>query len=95
MECTRCCKIMDKEKFSFKNNKHKIYYMYCDNCREKVQNMTNKRDNEKRQYEFVKKTNTIVCQCGKQFVSFRDYHVLRHNSTKSHLNFLQRSKKHV
>ena len=35
MEYTKCKKRLDLSLFSYKNIEDKIYYLYCDNCREK------------------------------------------------------------
>ena len=85
MECTKCHKILDKDKFSYKNIDKKIYYLHCDNCREKILKNKEKKMNEKQQYEFVKRTNLIECSCGKKYIAFRDYHIKRHNNTISHI----------
>lgn len=85
MECTKCHKVLDKSQFSYKNIAKKIYYLHCDKCRERVKKQTNKKEQEKEQYELVKKTNVITCTCGKTYIAFRDYHIIRHNNTKYHL----------
>lgn len=33
MECTKCHKVKGFNDFTYKNEKDKIYYMYCDFCR--------------------------------------------------------------
>lgn len=93
MECTKCHLILDINKFSYKNVKQKIYYLHCDKCREKLSNQTNKKMLEKQQYETLKKTNLITCPiCTRQYISFRTYHTIRHNNTKTHLKFATKSK---
>lgn len=84
MDCTRCKKILDKDQYSYKNEEKKIYYVQCNKCREKIKNNQDKQAKEKEQYENVKKENVIECRCGKTYVAFRDYHILRHNATKKH-----------
>lgn len=88
MECTKCHKILDIDKFSYKNVEKKIYYLHCDKCREKITKNKEKKMNEKQQYEFVKRTNVIECPCGKKYIAFRDYHILRHNNTITHLSIM-------
>ena len=88
MECTRCHKILDIDQFSYKNVKQKIYYLYCNNCREKVKQKSDKKNLEKEQYAFVKATNVIECACGKKFISFREYHTMRHNKSKKHRSYM-------
>ena len=36
MECSKCHKIKKFCEFSFKNIEEKIYYLYCDECRNKT-----------------------------------------------------------
>lgn len=86
MECTKCHRILPIETFSYKNVQKKIYYLHCDSCREKLKNMQHKKELEREQYELVKKTNVINCECGKTYVAFRDYHIYRHNNSKHHLS---------
>lgn len=85
MECTKCHKVLDIHQFSYKNVAKKIYYVHCDKCRETILKDKDKQKKEKEQYEFVKKTNVIECACGKKYIAFRDYHILRHNNTKTHI----------
>jgi len=90
MECTKCHKILDINKFSYRNSISKIYYLHCDRCREKTANQANKKELEKQQYENVKLTNIIECQCGVKYVSFRTFHTIRHQNSKYHINFVQK-----
>lgn len=85
MECTKCHRILNKDQFSYKNIEKKIYYLHCDKCREKIMNNKEKKEFEKEQYNFVKKTNIIECECGRKYIAFRDYHILRHNNSKTHI----------
>lgn len=84
LECTRCHKNLSLDSFSLKNVKDKIYYLHCDTCREKIKNFENKKQNEKDNYDLVKKTNVIHCNCGTNYVSFRTYHYIRHINSKKH-----------
>lgn len=88
MECTKCHKILDKDKFSYKNVEEKIYYLHCDSCREKMKNQLNKKKVEKEKYEFIKRTNEIHCECGRKYIAFREYHIKRHVNSIIHLSYL-------
>lgn len=94
MECTKCHKILDIENFSYKNEKQKIFYLHCDKCRLKLSNnQPNKKIKEKMNYELIKKTNMITCPiCTRQYISFRTYHTIRHNSTNAHQKFVTKNK---
>lgn len=95
MECTKCHQILDFCKFSYKNAKHKIFYLHCDKCRENISKQTNRKILEKQQYDMIKKTNMITCSvCNRQYVSFRTYHTIRHNNTKIHIQSLHNAMKH-
>ena len=89
MECTKCHKILDINQFSYKNIEKKIFYLHCDKCRQKILKDKDKQIQEKQQYEFVKKTNIIDCECGRKYIAFRDYHIARHNNTKLHLKKIE------
>ena len=88
MECTKCHKVLATDDFSYKNLAKKIYYLHCNNCREKLKKQTNKKKAEKEQYESVKEKNVIQCDCGKVYVAFRDYHIFRHQNSKYHLSMI-------
>ena len=88
MECTKCHKILNIDKFSYKNVKEKIYYLHCDFCREKMKKQTNKKKVEKEKYDFIKRTNEIQCECGKTYIAFREYHIKRHINSTTHLLYL-------
>lgn len=85
MECTRCMKILDKDKFEFKNKEKKIYYLHCIDCRMKVTKNPEKKTKEKESYEMTKLSNVIECSCGCKYVAFRDYHIMRHNASQRHI----------
>lgn len=85
MQCTKCYKCLSLDEFSFKNMKAKIYYLHCDKCRDKISKDGHKKEREKEQYELVKKTNVIECECGVKYVSFREYHTIRHINSKRHI----------
>lgn len=89
MDCSKCHKILPINNFSYKNEKNKIYYLYCDSCREKIKNNRKKTLAEKENYEFVKKTNIINCNCGITYVAFRNYHTLRHNASNIHTEWMK------
>lgn len=86
MECTRCHKVLDRSDFSQK--KSGIYYLHCNICMEKTLKNPEKKVKEKENYLFVKKNNLINCVCGKEYVSFREYHTVRHNNSKFHLKYI-------
>ena len=46
MECTKCKKRLELEFFSYKDVENKIYYLHCNICR-------NKQDNIKKQYKRI------------------------------------------
>jgi hypothetical protein len=85
MECTKCHKILGIDNFSYKNEKEKIFYLHCDKCREKLKTQVNKKTVEKQQYERVKKTNVIHCECGSTYIAFRSYHITRHKGSVLHI----------
>jgi len=90
MECTKCKTKKTLNEYSLKNKKEKIYYSYCNSCRDRVNIEKEKyKDIAKENYEILKKTNVIKCDCGKSFVSFRDYHIYRHNNSKYHLEHIK------
>lgn len=89
MECTRCHERKDISEFSLKNKKEGIYYLHCDDCRKYTLQMQYKYKNKaKDEYEIKKITNVIECECGKSFVSFRDYHIYRHVNSQYHINYI-------
>lgn len=93
MECTKCHLHKDLSEFSLKNVKEGIYYLYCDRCRQQTVNAQNKyKERAKEDYEIRKATNVINCDCGKSFVCFRDFHLVRHINSTYHKNNI-RSKK--
>ncbi len=87
MECSKCKRILEKKDFSYKNEKEKIYYMYCNNCRSKVKTNEKQLIN-KENYELTKKLNLIECECGKTYIAFRNYHTVRHQNSKSHKDYI-------
>ncbi len=89
MQCSCCKKILDKDKFSLKNEDKKIYYLHCNNCREKLKtSRPDKQKQEKQRYEKLKKDARIECNCGSVYVAFRDFHILRHLNTLKHKAYL-------
>lgn len=86
MNCTKCHKNLDISYFSYKNNEKKIYYLHCNICRAK--NKQNEKSKNLESYNFTKANNVIDCYCGKQYIAFRDYHILRHNKSKLHSQYM-------
>lgn len=84
MECTKCKKKLDLSFFSYKDTINKIFYLHCDNCRNK-QNNVKKKEYEKKSYSEKKELNIINCKCGKIFVAFRNYHIIRHENSLWHI----------
>jgi hypothetical protein len=93
MECTKCHIRKDISEFSLKNVKENIYYLYCNQCREKTLAYQKKyKERAKEDYELKKKTCVIECECGKSYTYFRDYHITRHIDSKHHQNYVQSKK---
>ena len=42
MECTKCKKKLELIDFSYKNEQNKIFYLHCDTCRNKENNLKKK-----------------------------------------------------
>ena len=84
MECTKCKKKLDLSLFSYKDFYKKIFYLHCDICRDK-QDTSKKKEYENIKYSEKKNINVIYCNCGKTFVAFRNYHILRHENTLFHI----------
>lgn len=92
MECTHCHSRKPINQFSYKNKEDKIYYSYCDECRKKITEVQKKYKSEaKENYEIKKKTNLYTCECGRQLVVFRKFHMDRHINTKVHQEFLMKN----
>jgi hypothetical protein len=89
MECTKCHKLLSIDNFSYKNVDKKIYYLHCDKCREKQKKQVNKKTHEKEQYEKVKNTNIVKCECGSTYIAFRAYHIARHKHSLAHLSHIR------
>ena len=89
MECTKCRKRLNLENFSYKNVKEKIYYMHCNNCRQKFsESHKNHKEKMKEDYNIVKQANKIECDCGINYIAFREYHIKRHENSKKHTDYL-------
>jgi hypothetical protein len=84
MECTKCKKRLELIEFSYKNEQNKIFYLHCDTCRNKENNLK-KKSYEKNQYNEKKETCKVNCKCGKIYIAFRDYHIKRHECTLFHI----------
>jgi hypothetical protein len=85
MECTKCNKKLELNCFSYKDFNNKIFYLHCDKCRDKIRKQANKKEIEKKNYNNIKETNIIECLCGKKYIAFRDYHIIRHQTTIYHI----------
>lgn len=90
MECTQCHKILDIRHFAYKNEVKKIYYQHCNACREKIRKSAEQKARDKENYEIQKIGNIIQCRCGKKFIAFRDYHVMRHLHSKNHISTMSK-----
>lgn len=85
MECTKCHKVKEFNDFSYKNKKDKIYYMYCDTCKIKYFCEEEKyKERAQQEYNMRKLCNIVKCECGIEYVSFRDFHIIRHMNSKKH-----------
>jgi hypothetical protein len=90
MECTKCRTVKNFEEFSYKNESEKIYYLYCDLCREKIQNIQLKyKEKAKENYNLKKNSNIVECVCGVKYICFREYHEYRHINSKKHKKLLK------
>ena len=67
MECSKCHKIKDFSEFSFKKIDEQIYYLYCDECRNKT--IEEQRKYKEKAYEEynMRKINNIMIKNMKQF----------------------------
>lgn len=92
MECSKCKKKLELYCFSYKDEKNKLFYLHCDKCRDKIKMQKNKKQNEKENYNNIKETNKIECVCGKIYIAFREYHIIRHENTKNHLKYINNRK---
>lgn len=92
MECTKCKKKLEFNHFSYKDIKNNIFYLHCDTCREKIKMQLNKKKIEMDFYNNIKLTKIIDCECGKKYIAFRDYHIIRHENTKMHIKNLNNKK---
>jgi len=90
MECTKCKNKLDLKYFSYKKNN--LFYLHCDKCREKLQ-LENNKKKDKDMYNLIKETKKIECNCGKTYVAFRDYHIIRHQNSKKHLKYIDKNSK--
>ena len=89
MECTKCKKKLELNLFSYKDVETKLYYLYCDICRNKQDNIK-KKEYEKNSYNEKKKHNIINCICGKNYIAFRNYHIIRHENSSCHIKNVSR-----
>jgi len=90
MQCTKCDKRKELTEYSFKNEEEKIYYLYCNSCRNESQ-QTQKKYKEKaiENYNLNKTINKIECSCGITYVSYRNFHMIRHINSKKHKQSLE------
>ncbi len=93
MYCNRCNKNIDITYFStyLLNNKN-IYYLNCNNCRNKI-NTDDKKNKEKEEYLNRKNNNVVECECGVKYISFREYHKYRHSISKKHQEYIKKNNK--
>jgi len=90
MECTKCHKVKGFN-VTYKNPKDKIYYMYCDICRIKYFCDEDKyKERANIEYNMRKLENVVKCDCGINYVCFRDFHMLRHLNSKKHKNLMSK-----
>lgn len=92
MECMKCKKKLDFNDFSYKNIENKIFYLHCDNCRNKIKLQKNKKNNELNNYNNIKHLKKIECICGKKYIAFRDYHIQRHEISNYHIKNISNNK---
>jgi hypothetical protein len=94
MECTKCHKVKGFNDFTYKNEKDKIYYMYCDFCRIKYfsDEEKNYRERANIEYNMRKLENTVKCECGINYVCFRDFHMIRHLNSNKHKKLMATKK---
>lgn len=84
MECTKCKKRLELNLFSYKDLTNKIFYLYCDICRNKQDNIK-KKQYDKKSYNEKKNNSIINCNCGRNYVAFRNYHIIRHENSLYHI----------
>ena len=85
MQCTKCHNNKDFNEFSFKNKAEKIYYLYCNDCRNKTLEVQKKyKEKANNEYNLKKVVNLVHCDCGISYICFRDYHLYRHINSKKH-----------
>jgi len=90
MECSKCHKIKKFCEFSFKNIEEKIYYLYCDDCRNKtIEEQFKYREKAYEEYNMKKINNKITCECGCSYVCFREFHMFRHINSKKHKKLIK------
>ena len=75
-----------------KLNENKIFYLHCDNCRNKIKLQKNKKNNELNNYNNIKHLKKIECICGKKYIAFRDYHIQRHEISNYHIKNISNNK---
>jgi predicted metal-binding protein len=93
MQCTKCFRCLEFSDFSFKNEKEKIYYLHCNDCRQKIiEYQQYNKEKTKEEYNIVKTSNIVLCDCGVSYIAFRKYHMVRHQSTKKHQSYLDQIK---
>jgi len=90
MQCSKCDKRKDLNEYSFRNESDKIYYLYCNTCRNETQEIQKKyKDKAVENYNLIKIINKIECSCGITYVCYRDFHMIRHLNSKKHKKLLE------
>jgi len=85
MQCSKCEKRKDLTEYSFRNVSDKIYYLYCNTCRNETKEIQQKyKDKAVENYNLIKIINKIECSCGITYVSYREFHTIRHLNSKKH-----------
>ena len=65
--------------------------MYCDICRIKYFCDEDKyKERANIEYNMRKLENVVKCECGINYVCFRDFHMLRHLNSKKHKNLMSK-----
>ena len=87
MECTKCHTVKNFEEYSYKNKKEKIFYLYCNDCRNITLSSQKKyKEKANENYNLKKTLNLVDCKCGISYICFRDFHIYRHINSKKHKN---------
>jgi len=92
MECTKCHTVKNFEEYSYKNKKEKIFYLYCNDCRNITLSSQKKyKEKANENYNLKKTLNLVDCKCGISYICFRDFHIYRHINSKKHKNLISKN----